>query len=82
MVEGPATFTPNGAVRIEFVNTTDSDAVASLLWDGEYIVEIPAAAGRSNTGYTSLTAAGAHPVTCRPEFGETFTGPSLAWGTA
>ena len=49
MVEGPATFTPNGAVRIEFVNTTDSDAVASLLWDGEYIVEVPAAPGRSNT---------------------------------
>ena len=79
MVEGPATFTPNGALRLDFVNTSDTDAVASVLWEGEYIVEVAAGPGRSSNGYTSLTSARPHPVTCRPEFGETITGASLAW---
>lgn len=81
IVEGPATFTPNGAVRLDFVNTTETDAVASVLWGDEYTVEVPAGPGASNTGYTALTAAGPHPVACRPEFGETTIGPALEWGT-
>ena len=81
MVEGPATFTPNGAVRLEFVNTTETDAVASVLWGDENIGEVPAGPGDSNVGYVALTSAGPHPVACRPEFGENITGPALAWGS-
>ena len=66
-------------MRIEFVNTTETDAVVSVRWGDEYIGEVPAGPGGSNVGYVALTAAGAHPIECSPEFGEAITGPALAW---
>jgi hypothetical protein len=78
---GPATFRPNSAVRIEFVNTTETDAVAVVRFGYGFIGEIPAGPGRSNVGFVELTSPGPHPVECGPEFGETIVGPTLAWSS-
>jgi basic membrane lipoprotein Med (substrate-binding protein (PBP1-ABC) superfamily)/DNA-binding SARP family transcriptional activator len=80
-LDGPATFTPNSAVRIEFVNTTETDAVASVRWGDEYIGEVPAGPAGSNVGFVELTSPGPHPVECGPEFGEAIVGPTLAWSS-
>jgi basic membrane protein A len=79
-LEGPSTLTPNGAVRIDFVNTTATDALASVRSGDGYIGEVPAPPGGDNTGYVVLTDPGPHPIECSPGFGEVITGPALKWG--
>ena len=78
-LDAPETFTPNGAVRIEFVNKTATDATVNVRSGDEYISELPAGPGRSNVGYVALNDAGPHQTECRPEFGEPIHGPMLQW---
>ncbi len=80
-LDGPVTFTPNGVVRIEFVNATDTDAVVTVRYGEGFIGEVPARPGGSNVGFVALTSPAPHPVECGPEFGERISGPTLAWSS-
>ena len=80
-LESPSMLTPNGAVRIDFVNATDTDALVKVRWGDGYIAEVPAPPRGHNVGYAALTEPGPHPIECSPEFGVGITGPALAWGT-
>jgi hypothetical protein len=77
--DAPAALGP-GIVRVVFVNTGDADALADLSTKGWVMVEVPANAGRTNSGYAKLDD-GVYDVQCIAGFETTVAGPPLKVGS-
>ena len=77
--DAPAAIGP-GVVRVVFVNTGDADALADVSTKGWGVVEVPANAGGTNSGYAKLDD-GLYDVQCISGFDTTFAGPSLKVGS-
>ena len=77
--DAPAAIGP-GVVRVVFVNTGDADALADVSTKGFGMVEVPAIAGESNSGYAKLDD-GLYDVQCISGFETTFAGAPFRVGS-